>query len=132
MMQPLEGQEMEPLGNRVMEMPEDLERTELRDSKSSFIAYVPPGSIKRGEALVNNGGKGRTIKSTICDGADLKGIGNVPSLAGRSPSYIARQLYDIKVGNRSGPWTQLMKEAVAKLTPDDIVAIVSYTASRTP
>ncbi|HEY2843342.1 MAG TPA: hypothetical protein VGJ09_06820 [Bryobacteraceae bacterium] len=126
------GAGMEPIGQRIIEMPVDLERTELRDSKSSFIAYVPVGSIKKGEALVSTGGGGKTIKCAICHGADLKGIGNVPSLAGRSPSYITRQLYDIQSGNRNGPWTQLMKEAVAKLTVDDMVSIAAYTASRTP
>ena len=123
---------MEPIGSRVIEMPVDLERTELRDSKSGFIAYAPVGSIKKGEALVTTGGGGKTIKCSICHGADLKGLGNVPSIAGRSPSYIARQLYDIQKGNRNGPWTQLMKEAVAKLTVDDMVSITAYLASRTP
>jgi cytochrome c553 len=93
---------------------------------------VPLGSIKKGEALVTTGGAGKTIKCSICHGADLKGIGNVPSISGRSPSYIARQLYDIQKGNRNGPWTQLMKEAVAKLTVDDMVSITAYLASRTP
>lgn len=123
---------MEPIGSRVIEMPVDLERTELRDSKSSFIAYAPIGSIKKGEALVMTGGAGKTIKCSICHGADLKGIGNVPSISGRSPSYIARQLYDIQQGNRNGPYTQLMKEAVAKLTVDDMVSITAYLASRNP
>ena len=125
------GKGMEPIGSRVIEMPVDLERTELRDSKSSFIAYAPVGSIKKGETLVTTGA-GKTIKCSICHGADLRGIGNVPSIAGRSPSYIARQLYDIQKGNRNGPWTQLMKEAVAKLTVDDMVSITAYLASRNP
>jgi cytochrome c553 len=132
MMVEIEGAGMEPLGQRIIETPENLERTELRDSKSGFIAYVPVGSVKKGESLVNTGGNGKTIKCAICHGADLRGIGNVPPLAGRSPSYLARQLYDIKSGNRNGPWTQLMKEAVARLTPEDIVAITAYTASRMP
>ncbi|HSP69507.1 MAG TPA: hypothetical protein VLN48_17410 [Bryobacteraceae bacterium] len=126
------GKGMEPIGSRVIEMPVDLERTELRDSKSGFIAYAPVGSIKKGEALVTTGGAGKTVKCSICHGADLKGLGNVPSISGRSPSYIARQLYDIQKGNRNGPWTQLMKEAVAKLTVDDMVSITAYLASRTP
>jgi cytochrome c553 len=33
-------------------------------------------------------------------------------------------------GARHGVWTQLMKPVVEKLTNDDIVAIVAYTASR--
>ena len=50
----------------------------------------------------------------------------------RSPSYITRQLWDIQAGNRNGPWTQLMKEALARLSIDDLVSIGAYTSSRTP
>lgn len=122
----------EPIGSRIIETPENLERTELRDSKSSFIAYVPVGSIKKGEALVKTGGAGKTIACGLCHGEDLKGLGIVPPLAGRSPSYVVRQLNDIKTGNRNGMWAQLMKEAVGKLTVEDMVAIAAYTASRQP
>ena len=122
----------EPIGNRVIEAPENLERTELRDSTSGFIAYVPSGSIKRGEELVMTGGNGKTLRCAICHGADLKGLGYVPSIAGRSPSQMTRQIIDIRTGARNGPMTQLMKEAVAKLTNEDIVAIVAYLASRAP
>lgn len=128
----VKGAPEEPIGHRIIETPEDLERTELRDSASSFIAYVPPGSVKKGESLVNTGDHGKTIRCTICHGPDLKGLGNVPALAGRSPSYVVRQMYDIQKGNRNGPWTQLMKEAVAKLTIDDMIDIAAYTASRQP
>ena len=128
----VEGGGMGPIGHRIIETPEDLERTELRDSASSFIAYVPKGSIEKGEALVNTGGRGKTIRCATCHGPDLKGLGNVPPLAGRSPSYVVRQLYDIQSSSRNGPWTQLMKEAVAKLTVDDMVSIAAYTSSRMP
>jgi cytochrome c553 len=127
-----EGGEKEPIGQRIIEVSEDLERTELRDSQSGFIAYVPMGSIGKGEALVNTGGAGKTIKCAICHGSDLRGIGGAPSITGRSPSQMTRQLWDIQKGNRNGPWTQLMKETVAKLTPDDLVSITAYLASRNP
>jgi cytochrome c553 len=83
----------EPIGQRIIEMPEDLERTELRDSASGFVAYVPVGSIAKGEALIA-GGNGKTVACAICHGQDLRGLGPIPGLAGRSPSYIVRQLYD--------------------------------------
>jgi cytochrome c553 len=122
----------EPIGQRVIEIPEDLERTELRDPTSGFIAYAPVGSLARGEKLVLTGGDGKTIRCTLCHGAALRGLGNVPSISGRSPSQMARQIIDIQTGARNGPWTQLMKEAVSRLTNDDIVAITAYLASRTP
>jgi cytochrome c553 len=126
-----EPREMEPIGSRIIEMPEDLERTELRDAKSGFIAYVPPGSIARGEELVLRGG-GRSTPCGVCHGQDLRGLGPVPGLAGRSPSYIVRQLYDIQHGTRRGSWTALMQGVVERLTPGDLVDIAAYTASRAP
>ncbi len=127
----LEGNETEPLGDRIVESPENAELTELlRDPHSGFIAYVPPGSIKKGEALVLRGGEGKTVACTTCHGANLMGLGPVPGIAGRSPSYLVRQLYDMQVGNRHGQWTELMKPVVANLTSDDMIAIAAYTSSR--
>jgi cytochrome c553 len=57
-------------------------------------------------------------------------LGPVPGIAGRSPSYLARQLYDMQQGDRHGIWTELMKPVVAKLTNDDMLAIVAYVSSR--
>jgi cytochrome c553 len=128
----LPGNEMEPIGKRIMEFPVDLERTELRDYDASFIAYVPEGSIKAGEALVTTGNAGKTLQCSICHGADLKGLGPIPRIAGRSPSYIARQLYDIQHGSRNGTGAALMKPAVMNLTNDDITAISAYVASLAP
>jgi cytochrome c553 len=122
----------EPIGNRVIEMPEDVARTELRDSRSGFIAYAPPGSLAQGEALVTTGGSGKTVPCGICHGTDLKGLGPVPALAGRSPSYLFRQLYDIQHGTRAGSWTALMQPVVARLSEEEMVAIVAYAASRAP
>jgi cytochrome c553 len=113
-------------------MPEDLRRTELRDASSGFVAYVPVGSIAKGEALVKTGGGGRTMACGTCHGADLKGLGPVPPLAGRSPSYTVRQMFDLQQGVRKGPWSALMKAAVERLTVDDMIAIAAYTASREP
>src|ERR1700680_2169402 len=129
----LEGNEKEPLGDRIIETPDNAEATEmLRDCRSGFTAYVPPGSIKKGESLVTTGGGGKTTQCGACHGADLRGIGPVPGIAGRSPSYLVRQMYDMQHGSRNGTWTQLMKPVVAKLTDDDMLAIAAYTASRMP
>jgi cytochrome c553 len=126
------GAGTEPIAGRILETPEDVGRAELRDSDSGFIAYVPPGSIAKGAALVTTGGTGRTIACGVCHGPDLKGLGAVPPLAGRSPSYTVRQLFDLQHGTRNGPWAPLMRAAVQKLTLDDMVAIAAYTASREP
>ena len=128
----LEGNEQEPLGDRIIEVPVDTEATEvLRNPHSGFIAYAPVGSLKKGEALVTNGA-GKTTQCGVCHGADLRGIGPVPAIAGRSPSYLVRQMYDMQSGARKGPWTQLMKSVVAHLSNDDLLDIAAYTASREP
>ncbi len=127
----LDGTETEPLGMRIIETPEFTERTEvLRDPRAGFLAYVPVGSVKKGEALVMTGGNGRTVACGSCHGADLQGLGPVPGLAGRSPSYLARQMYDMKADARKGEWSALMKPVVAKLTDEDFVNISAYVASR--
>ena len=126
----LEGNETEAIGARIIEVPDDTERTELlRDPRSGFTAYVPVGSIKKGEALVTTGG-GKTTKCSVCHGADLQGLGPVPGIAGRSPSYTVRQLFDTQRGTRKGVWADLMKPVVDNLTTDDMLAIAAYTASR--
>lgn len=121
----------EPIGERIIEVPEDPARTGLRDPGSGFVAYVPPGSIARGRDLVTTGG-GKTLRCTICHGEDLRGAGPMPALAGRSPSYGARQLYDFQSGARRGAWSELMTGVVENLTPRDILDIVAYTASLRP
>jgi cytochrome c553 len=130
---PVENASKEPIGVRVVETPENSERTEiLRDPRSGFIAYVPPGSLKKGEALVKTGGNGRTEACGVCHGSDLMGLGPVPGIAGRSPSYLARQMYDMQAGARHGEWTELMQPVVAKLTEDDLVSITAYVSSLKP
>ena len=134
----LEGADagMEPIGDRIVETPLSAHDTEfLRNPRSSFIAYVPPGSLKKGEDLVLNGvtaAGGKVTACTACHGSDLRGLGPVPRLAGRSPSYLARQLYDMAQHNRNGLWTPLMGPVVEKLGPGDLVAASAYLASLSP
>jgi cytochrome c553 len=134
----LEGDEAgeEPIGDRILEVPEDGHQTEyLRNPHSGYIAYVPPGSLKKGEALVQNGltaAGGKVTACTACHGFDLHGLGPVPPLAGRSPSYIARQLYDMQHGNRHGTWTALMVPIVGNLNSEDLLTAAAYLASLKP
>jgi cytochrome c553 len=114
-------------------MPVDPEQSEkYRTPRASWVAYAPVGSIKRGEDLVLRGGNGKTVACAACHGEGLKGNGNFPPLAGRSPSYLARQLYDIQRFTRNGPGTQLMRPVVQNLNEDDILAITAYLASLEP
>ncbi len=122
----------EPIGERIIETPMDLERTELRDDTSGFIAYVPIGSIAKGKALATTGGGGKTVPCFSCHGKDLRGLANVPRLAGRSPSYVVRQIVDMKDAVRIGAGAELMKPVVATLDLEDILALAAYVASLNP
>jgi len=124
---PLPGNETEPLGTRIVEVPENTALTEpWRSPRSGWLAYVPVGSIATGEDIVTKGGA-RTVQCTLCHGPDLQGLANVPGIADRPASYIARQLYDMQAGTRE---SQLMKPVVAKLNEDDMIAIAAYLASK--
>jgi cytochrome c553 len=128
----LPGGETEPIAGRIIEVPEDLERFEMRDARSHFIAYVPPGSVDQGRQLATTGGNGKSAPCTICHGPELNGVGPIPGLAGRSPSNLVRQLYDFQHGTRAGPWSPLMAPNVINLTLDDMVALAAYAASLPP
>ena len=121
----------EPIGNRIIEVPEDEEIVLNRDPRSGFVAYVPKGSLAKGKELATTGG-GKTIACTTCHGSTLQGVGEVPPIAGRHPDYIVRQLWSIQNGERTGRFNAEMKPAVEKLTVDDMLAIAAYTASLTP
>jgi cytochrome c553 len=132
----------EPINGRIIEVPEDMEQAEtLRNPRSGFVAYVPPGSVEKGRDLVTTGGmrlvgneivQGKTTPCVTCHGLDLMGVADVPPIAGRSPSYIVRQMWDIQQGTRNGAAVQLMKQAIANLNGEDLVAIASYVSSRVP
>jgi cytochrome c553 len=132
----------EPIAGRIIEVPEDLEQAEtLRNPRSGFIAYVPTGSVEKGRDLVTTGGmrivgneiiQGKTTPCVTCHGLDLMGVADVPPIAGRSPSYIVRQVWDIQQGARNGAAVQLMKQAIANLNGEDLVSIAAYVSSRVP
>ena len=118
---PADGSQREPIGNRIVETPEDVHREQLRDPRANFIAYVPVGAVAKGKALSKS--------CAMCHGANLEGRDAVPGIAGRSPSYLARQLHDFQTGARRGPMAAMMKPAVARMTATDIVNITAYLAS---
>jgi cytochrome c553 len=123
--------ETEPLGRRIIEVPEDLARFESRDTHATFVAYVPPGSIAKGQALASGAG-GKTQQCSTCHGPALKGLGPVPGIAGRSPTYMVRQLYDYKHGARAGAGGAPMKPVVEKLTVDEMIEVAAYVGSLAP
>ena len=123
--------ELEATGQRIIEVPEVLEQFENRDTHARFIAYVPPGSVKKGEALAATGG-GKTVACAGCHGRSLSGTAEVPGIAGRSPTYLFRQLYEFRHGGRAGVQSQLMRPTVENLAPEDMIALAAYAASLAP
>ena len=97
----LPGNETEPLGQRIIEMPEDNAREGLRDPRSGFVAYVPSGSIKKGEALVKTGG-GKTTACGVCHGAELEGTRSGPR-SGRPIAELQRSA-DVRHASRCTQW----------------------------
>jgi cytochrome c553 len=139
---PQSTQLTEPIGKRIIEVPANIEESQtLRSSRGEWIAYVPVGAIKKGQELVTTGGmrvvngrivQGQSTACATCHGPDLMGIApDVPPIVGRSPSYQARELFDIQQGTRLGSNSNvaLMRMVVAKLSPEDILDIVAYLAS---
>ena len=127
----LPGRECEPIGQRIIEVPENLDHFVSRDSRAVFIAYVPIGSVERGRVLVA-GSDGTTVACAGCHGPDLRGLAAIPPLAGRSPTYLVRQLYDFKHGARAGSGSLLMRPAVERLELEDMISIAAYAASLPP
>lgn len=126
---PLTDKPREPIGTRIIEVPEFPERTEvMRDPRAGFVAYVPPGSIARGRKLATTG-SGRTLPCAGCHGEGLRGIGSIPGIAGRSATYLFRQLYDVQQGTRK---SEIMAPVVAGLTVDELVSVTAYVASLPP
>lgn len=121
----------EPLGRRILELPEDLERFELRDTRATFVAYVPVGSIQRGKDLVE-GKNDKVPACAACHNPDMRGDDTIPPIAGRSPTYVVRQLYELQAGVRAGKNAARMRPSVTRLDMDDMIGIAAYLATLPP
>ena len=122
-----EGGGMEPIPNgEIVEVPDDNLRAESRDTHMGWTAYVPMGTLNKGKQLAAK------YQCTTCHGQNLEGLGPVPALAGRSPSYMMRQLFDMKVGARRGPWVDMMKPIVTTASVQDLLALSAYAGSVAP
>ena len=56
----------------------------------------------------------------------------MPAIAGRSASYLMRQMVDMRSGVRTGPGADLMKPVVGQMNNADLMAVAAYVASRAP
>lgn len=120
----------QPIGERIIEAPVDLQRFEQRDPHVRFIAYAPLGSIAAGQVLVSTGGPAGQ-PCAMCHGVGLKGA-IAPPLAGRSPTMIMRQLAAFKVGTRSNAEAAPMRAITRALDNGAMISIAAYAASLQP
>jgi cytochrome c553 len=121
-----EGGGMVSIGDEIVEVPDDNLRAEARDTRLGWTAYVPVGTLNRGKALADQ------HQCSVCHGADLRGLGPMPPLAGRSPSHTMRQLFDMKAGARRGPWAEVMAPTLRAMSVQDLMAVSAYVASLDP
>lgn len=126
----------EPIGERIIETPANFQDYEYSDARVGYVAYVPPGSIARG-AVIAVKGKGSAASCESCHGTNLEGrtlpgIGIVPPLAGRSPTYIARELILFREGRRSDPAAAPMRAEATALSVPEMIDVAAYAASRKP
>ncbi len=121
----------EPLGERIVEGPDDFERFEMRDYRVTYTAYVPVGSIARGAILAKAGGNPALVCET-CHGAGMKGTPIGPPIAGRPLTANFRQMYAFKTGTRNGPGAAFMKPVVANLSNKDMIDLAAYVGSLEP
>jgi cytochrome c553 len=119
-----------PLGARILETPASFERFEARDPHVGIIAYVPVGAVAAGAKLAASGGPAAQ-PCALCHGVGLKG-GLGPPLAGRSPSYIFRQLMGFQVGARRNPEAAPMRGVAASLTQTQMIDLAAYAATLKP
>jgi cytochrome c553 len=114
----------ESVGDRLIETPVDVDREQLRDPRAGFIVYAPPGAVAKGRRLAGR------LNCAQCHGERLTGSGSTaPGIAGRSPSYLARQLYDFQQGTRHGELSEPMRQLAVNLSSSDLVNLSAYLAS---
>jgi cytochrome c553 len=121
----------ELLGSRIVELPENESGLRNRDAHSGFVAYVPEGSLAKGKRLVTRANEWG-VACTACHGKTLNGLGGVPPLAGRPPTYLVRQLWHFQNGERRGSMAAPMRAIAARLQVDEMLAMAAYLASLTP
>ena len=124
------GGATEPLGERIVSVPEDDALGERRDSHTGFVEYVPPGSVARGRELVEARVGG--ISCATCHGRELAGRDEIPGIAGRLALEMFRAVNDVAAGTRTTAGALAMKAAMPKLTQAEMIAVAAYLATLPP
>lgn len=123
---------VEPIAGRLIEVPDEWYRHELRDPTVLYTTYVAPGTVAKGRRIATQGPAGITTACSTCHGPDLLGLAGAPPLAGRSPAAILRQLVSFRTGARADSASVLMRPIVNALTIDDMTAVAAYLGGLAP
>lgn len=126
------GTSTEPIAGRLLEVPISIERHDLRDPWVSYSTYVPVGALARGRRLATRGPAGPATTCVACHGPQLLGAGEVPTIAGRAPSNVLRQLINFRTRARRDSTATPMYAVVDALSLDDMVALAAYVGSLPP
>ena len=127
-----DGEGTEPIGGRLIEMPENFERHDLHDPTVRYVTYVPTGSLARGRRLARAGPAGVATACITCHGPMLLGVANIPPIAGRSPQYLLRQLISFRTGARADSGSAPMLAVVQAMSLREMVAVAAYVGSLAP
>ena len=119
----------EALGQRIIEWTPDESRHENRDDEMRYSAFVPPGSVNRGRQLATTPRGELGQACTNCHGEHLQGMGLIPPLAGRSPTYLLRQLVAFRTHDRAGVAGAPMQAVAATLGLSDMIALAAFAAT---
>src|SRR5262245_53062363 len=111
----------------IVEVAENDDLVRARDQiDGGFVQHVHAEDLALGEKVAAAGA------CATCHGADYKGAGDVPRLAGQHSLYLIRQLKDMQTGARKDKNVAVMKPIVAKLSDQEMVAVAAYLASKSP
>ncbi len=121
----------EPIGERIIETSTDIVSHIVGDYHVENVAWVPPGSIAHG-AVIASKGTAKALPCESCHGPALRGVGDTPPLAGRSPTYIVRELIRFRLGQRTNSGAAPMRLEALRLTLKDMIDVAAYAASREP
>lgn len=125
---PGKGGAREEIGERIIETPVNFEDYSRYDGRGEYVAYVPPGSIAAGAKIAAQG-TGTAAACASCHGAKLQGVGDIPYLAGRSPTYLVRELILFRLGRRTNAGAAPMRTEVSHLRLKDMINVAAYAAS---
>jgi len=86
-----------------------------------------PALAGNGKLMYENGAPGRDIEAcTVCHGHSGEGVNTQPRLAGQHRDYVSIEMFQYRSGLREN---KVMQRVTAKMTDDEIAAVVDYVST---